>query len=132
MNEEQVIYRKLYNKYGPVLNPYGIQYGLPLKDDYRVSSLGIDNCPYVIVCETNITGIQKMVIAPDIIYDSANDCYNVVAYKNSNTKLLSLEDYKPYNLDEYDKMCEQIDYILYRKKELDLERKMKRIDKVFK
>lgn len=72
-----------------------------------------------------------MVIAPDIVYDSANNCYNVVTNKNSNEKLLSLDDYKKYNLDEYDKMCKQIDYILYRKKVLEIERKINRINKDF-
>ena len=99
--------------------------------EYRVSSLGIDNCQYVIVCDTSIHGIHKMVIAPDIIYDSANNSYVVVSNENSNVKLFSLEDYKPYNYDEYDKMCKQIDYILYRKKELEIERKIIRINKDF-
>ena len=131
MVEEQKIYRKLYDKYGTVLHPYGVPAGQPIEEDRRVSSLGIDNCQYVIVCDTHINGIQKMVIAPDIIYDRINNCYNVVADKNSNLKLFSLQDYKPYNYDEYDKMCEQIDYILYRKKELEIERKINRINKDF-
>jgi hypothetical protein len=131
MKEEQKIYRKLYDRYGFILHPYGIPSGQPIEEDYRVSSLCIDNCPFVIVCECYAPCVRKMVIAPDIIYDSANNCYNVVANKNSNVKLLSLSDYKPYDYDEYDKMCKHIDYILYRKKEIELERKMKRIDEDF-
>ena len=129
--EDQIIYRKLYDRYGSVLRPYGVPAGHPIEEDRRVSSLGIDNCQYVIVCDTSIHGIQKMVIAPDIIYDSVNNSYVVVADKNSNVKLFSLQDYKPYNYDEYDKMCKQIDYILYRKKELEIERKINRINKDF-
>ena len=125
--EDQVIYRKLYDRYGSVLRPYGVPAGHPIEEDRRVSSLGIDNCPFVIVCYC----VKKMVIAPDIVYDSANNCYSVVANKDSHIKLLSLGDYKEYNLDEYDKMCEQIDYILYRKKELEIERKINRINKDF-
>lgn len=130
MKEEQKIYRKLYDKYGSVLHPYGVPAGQPIEEDRRVSSLGIDNCQYVIVCDTSINGIQKMVIAPDIIYDSVNKGYVVVS-KNSNIKLFTLQEYKPYNYDEYDKMCKQIDYILYRKKELEIERKINRINKDF-
>jgi len=131
MNNEQKIYRKLYDRYGFVLRPYGVPAGQPIEEDYRVSSLCIDNCPFVIVCECYTHDVKKMVIAPDIIYDSANNYYNVVANKNSHVKLLSLSDYKPYNYDEYDKMCKQIDYILYRKKELEIERKINRINKDF-
>jgi hypothetical protein len=130
MREEQLIYRKLYDKYGSVLSPYGVPAGQPIEEDRRVSSLGIDNCQYVIVCDTHIHGIPKMVIAPDIII-GANNTYEVVADKNSKIKLFSLQDYKSYNYDEYDKMCKQIDYILYRKKELDIERKINRINKDF-
>ena len=131
MKEEQKIYRKLYNRYGFALHTYGIPSGKPIEEDYRVSSLCIDNCRFVIVCDNITDGIQKMLIAPDIIYDSDNNCYIVVANKNSNVILRTLEDYKTYNLNEYDKICKQIDYILYRKKEIELERKMKRIDEDF-
>ena len=128
MKEEQIIYRKLYDRYGFVLHPYGIPSGQPIEEDYHVSSLCIDNCPFVIVCSSyKLGGIKKIVIAPDIIYDSDKNCYNVVANKNSIVKLLSLGEYKQYDYDEYDEICEHIDYILYRKKEIDLERKMKRI-----
>lgn len=130
MKEEQKIYRKLYDRYGSVLHPYGVPSGQPIEEDYRVSSLDIDNCQYVIVCDAPINGIPKMVIAPDIIYDSVNKGYVVVS-KNSNVKLFTLQEYKPYNYDEYDEMCKQIDYILYRKKELEIERKINRINKDF-
>ena len=130
--KDQAIYRKLYDRYGSVLRPYGISNGQPLKEDYRVSSMVIDNCQFVIVGGTFIKGTRKIVIAPDILYDSANDCYIVVLDKTTDKKIFSLEDYKPYNLDEYDNMCKQIDYILYRKKQLDIVQKISRIDKIFK
>ena len=131
MNNIQVIYQKLYDRYGFILHPYGIPSGKPIEEDYRVSSLSINNCPFVIVCDMETDGIQHIVIAPDIIYDSDKNRYIVVANKNSNVILYSLGDYKPYDYDEYDKICKHIDYILYRKKEIELERKMKRIDEDF-
>jgi hypothetical protein len=129
-NNVQVIYRKLYDRYGPVLRPFGFSKNQIINEDHIVSSLCIDNCSSVIVCESIVQYTTKIVVAPDIVLNE-NDEIIVVDNKKSKFKLFTLNEYKMYNLDEYYKICKHIDYILYRKKEIEIERKMKRINEDF-
>lgn len=130
MIDTQTIYRKLCDRYGPVLWPFGFSKNEIINEYSRISSLCIDDCDFVIVCYNIVQFYTKIVVAPDIALNETGEII-VVDNKESKSKLFSLNDYKIYNLDEYDNICKQIDYILYRKKLLNIEQKMVRMNKDF-
>lgn len=130
MIDTQTIYRKLSDRYGPVLWPFGFSKNEIINEDSRISSLCIDDCNFVIVTHNIVQFTTKIVVAPDIALNETGEII-VVDNKESKFKLFSLNDYKTYNLDEYDKICKQIDYILYRRKILNIEQKMVRMNKDF-